>query len=1117
VRAIVKWATSNAPAMNTLMIGVMIVGAISFMSMRREVFPQFDLEMILVTVPYPGASPEEVEDGICLKIEEAARSIDGVKRLTSVAQEGAGYMIIELEAFVDPKETLDEVRSQMDRITSFPRLAEDPEVEQLSFEETAIRVAVLGPDRTDEASELELRAIVEQVRDELLALPSISKAVVVGSRKFQIDIELSEDSLREYGLTLLEVADTVRAQNIELPGGSIKSTTQEILLRGKDKQLSGSEIAKIPLVTKSNVAALTIADVGQVRDAFEDVSSISRINNRPGITVSVDRSKTEDILKIVDEVHAYRDTKVMPPGYELLTWFDQSRDVRDRMELLTRNGLQGLVLVFVMLAIFLDLRLAFWVALGIPISILGAGAVLIYMGQTLNMLSMFAFLMALGIVVDDAIVIGENIYAHQQRGVPALKAAIDGTVEVMPSVTASVSTTIIAFSPLLFVSGVMGKFIAVMPVAVIAMLVISLIESMIILPCHLAHPRPPRKDSASWAKDVWAAMETKTALMKWTLGPPVVFLAMIAERMAYPFQRFADLFHKISAQSNRLMEAFVERFYLPALRYSIRHAGLVICTAYSLMFVSIGVVNTGFIPYEVFPKMDAYLIEANITYPDGTPEEITNAASQRIERALAEVNEELSGDGESLVRTVRRSVGEVRDISMIGPEGLSLGSHVAKVDAELIESSRRTITSQGIIEKWRQRAGEFPGSESITFGSPEMGPGGTPIEFRLLSTRENMSRLEAAVEKCKAKLTEFPGVVDIRDDSRPGKWEFQLSIKDKAKSLGVTLDLLARTVRAAYYGEEVMRLQRGRHEVKLMVRYPPDERRDLASFEDIRVRVDRDTEYPLTELADVQIQRGYAEISRIDQKRAIAVLADIDDPDVKSGNVVAALQKEFIPKLLAEYPGVTVLWEGQEEQTNESVKSLVRGLVIALLAMFVLLTLEFRSYVQPAIIIAVIPFGIVGAIWGHALMGLTLTIFTMFGLVALTGVVVNDSIVLIDFINRRMQAGDELVEALMTAGRRRFRPVILTSITTIAGLTPMLMETSFQAQFLIPLAATMVFGLLLATVMVLILVPLFYLIYQRTVHGRRLAADPSDSLREDNTRPRGLPSLEPDSGEPQTV
>jgi multidrug efflux pump subunit AcrB len=577
--------------------------------------------------------------------------------------------------------------------------------------------------------------------------------------------------------------------------------------------------------------------------------------------------------------------------------------------------------------------------------------------------------------------------------------------------------------------------------------------------------------------------------VKWVLGPLIVLLAVVLQHMSYPFLVVAEFFHWISAQSNRLLKTIVERFYLPALDFCVKHSGLVICSAYSVMFVSLGFVVSGIIPYETFPKMDSYLIEAKITYPDGTPEQITDEATQRIERALANINDALSEDGDPVVRTVRRSVGEVRDVSAIGPEGRSTGSHVGKVDAELIESSHRSYTSQQIVERWREEAGEFPGCESVTFGSPEMGPGGTPIEFRLMGSPNNMDQIEEVVEKCKAKLTEYPGVVDIRDDSKPGKWEFQLKVKDKAKSLGITLDQLARTVRAAYYGEEVMRLQRGRHEVKLMVRYPPEERRNLASFHQIRVRTADGTEIPLTELADVTIKRGYAEINRIDQKRSIAVLADINDPRVKSHQIVSELQAAFIPDLLEQYPSVSVLWEGQQEQTNESVKSLVRGLIVALLAMFVLLTLEFRSYVQPLIIIAVIPFGIVGAIWGHAFMGLTLTIFTLFGLVALTGVVVNDSIVLIDFINHRLAAGDELGEAITVAGHRRFRPVILTSITTIAGLTPMLMETSFQAQFLIPLAATMVFGLLLATVMVLILVPVFYLIYQQVIHGRKLYGD----------------------------
>ncbi len=778
MKSIVRWAVSNSPAMNTLMVAVLVVGAVSFLSLRREIFPQFELEIILVTVPYPGASPEEVEEGICLKVEEAVRSIDGIKRLSSIAQEGAGFVILELETYVEPQKTLIEVRSEIDRIPSFPELAEDAKVEQLSFTETAIRIALMGPDDPDAtvASELRLRDLAEQIRDELLALSAISKVNLNGSRPYQIDIELSENRLREFGLSLAQVAEIVRNQNIELPSGSIKSATQEILLRGKNKQLRGKEIAQIPLVTRSDGVALTIGDLGSVRDAFEDVSSISRIDGRPGITISVDRSKSEDILKIVDQVKAYVDDKSLPVGYEITTWFDQSRDVRDRMELLSRNGIQGLVLVFIVLAIFLDLRLSFWVALGIPISVLGAGIVLLFMGQTLNMLSMFAFLMALGIVVDDAIVIGENIYEHRQKGKSPIQAAIDGTAEVMPSVTASVGTTVIAFTPLLFVSGIMGKFIAVMPVAVIAMLIISLIESMIVLPCHLAHVRTidRRQRRTRWGRSTWELFSKQPPMIKWLLGPLVTLVAVIVQPMAYPFQKLANVFHWLSEVSNDLLAKFVERFYLPALDWSIKHSGFVICTAYSVMFISMGLASSGIIPYETFPDMDANLIEAVVNYPDGTPESITDAATQRMERALMSVNDRISGDGEPVVRTLRRAVGEVRDISQLGPEALSTGSHIGKIDAEIVDGGRRSLTSQEIVELWREEAGDFPGSESLTFGSPNMGPGGTPIEFRLLGKRENMDQVELAAEKCKAKLAEYDGIVDIRDDSRQENGNFNL-------------------------------------------------------------------------------------------------------------------------------------------------------------------------------------------------------------------------------------------------------------------------------------------------------------------------------------------------------
>lgn len=997
MKSVVRWAVNNSPAMNTLMIGVLVVGALSMWSMHREVFPQFELEILLVTVPYPGASPEEVEEGLSLKMEEAVRSIDGIKRLTSIAQEGTAFLVLELETYVDVQQTLNEVRSEIDRIPSLPDLAEDPEIQQITFREPAIRVGVIGPAETDLDAELALRDVTEGVRNDLLALPSISQANIVGGRPYQIDVQISESRLREYGLSLAQVANIIRRQNIELPGGSIKSDTQEILLRGKNKKLLGEEIARIPLVTEEDGVVLTVEDLGTVTDAFEDVTAINRIDGQPGLAISVDRTRNEDLLGIVDEVKEYVARAQLPAGYHLKTWADHSVDVRDRMNLLLKNGIQGLILVFLVLAIFLDLRLSFWVALGIPIAILGAGAALLYFGQTLNMLSMFAFLMALGIVVDDAIVIGENIYAHKQRGGDPITAAINGTVEVIPSVFASVTTTIIAFTPLLFVSGVMGKFIAVMPVAVIAMLVISLIESTFILPCHLAHSKSAEETAhVTWARDVWTFFRSKPALVKYSLGIVLALLAVVAEKLFYPFHRLSEAFHWISYKSNRFLEAVVDRFYLPTLRWSLKHPSIVISTTISGALMSLGLVAAGVTPFTVFPESDSNEIEALLLYPDGTPASITDAATQRIAAALERVNEQLSADRDTpMVRTIRRTVGQARDLAAIGPD-LANGSHVGKIDGELVDAGTRNLTSQEVVAMWRKEAGEFPGVESLTFGSPEQGPGGTPIEFRLLTEPEHMSRLEEAIEKCKKKLATYKGIVDIRDDSRPGKWEFQLKIKEKAESLGITLAQLAQTVRGAYYGEEVMRLQRGRHEVKLMVRYPEDERRELANFNEIRVRDEDGTEYPLTELAEVTVQRGYAEINRIDQLRSIAVLADVRETEGNARETVANLQAKFMPGLLAEYPELTVAWEGQQEQTNESVASMIRGLIVALLAMFVLLTLEFRSYFQPLIILGIIPFGVVGAIWGHAFMGLELTMFTLFGLVALTGVVVNDSIVLID-------------------------------------------------------------------------------------------------------------------------
>jgi hydrophobic/amphiphilic exporter-1 (mainly G- bacteria), HAE1 family len=1111
MKSLIQWAVRNSPAMNTLMIAGVVVGALCLMKMRREVFPEFDLEIILISVPYPGASPDEVEVGICQKIEEAVRPIEGVKYMTSVAQEGAGHVVLELHADIeDVQKVLNEVRSEVDRIPSFPLLAEEREVKQITMRRPVISVGIMGPESDDAASDLNLRDVAERVREDLLQQPAVSQASIIGAREYQIDVEIPEETLRKYGLTLKRVADVIRRENVEIPGGTMRTDSQEVLLRGKNKRTVGADILEIPLVTAPGGVVLRVGDLGTVRDEFDDtITSISRINGRPGLVISIERTTNEDLLAMVADVKSYVAKTKLPPGYEMKIWADESIEVRDRLDMLTRNGLQGLVLVFLLLAAFLELRLAFWVAMGIPVAILGTCGVLFFMDHTLNMLTSFAFLMVLGILVDDAIVVGENVYSHRQLGKSVLRAAIDGTYEVLPSVAASVVTTVIAFVPLLYVAGVMGKFLGVLPVAVIAALLISLAEATFVLPCHLAHE--PGSETLLARTRRWRSVMSPG--LKHTLGNLFCGLAFVWSQFAYPFARLADFFAWVNVQTTRLLELVIHRVYRPSLRWALDHAAVTTCLALALLCLSLGLVASGKTPFNVFPQIDSKQIMARIIYPDGTPAAVTDAATARMEQVILGLGLKHQGDEGSVVRFVHRTVGQVSAPDAMTPDMRTAGSHVGGVDVELADTQHRAVRSSELIAEWRKLSGDFPGAESVTFGTRNFGPGGRPVEFKLLGKTSDMDKLEAAVEETKTKLGEYAGVFDVADDSRPGKWEFQLRVKPTAMAMGIPLADLAETVRASYYGEEVMRLQRGRHEVKLMVRYPQADRRSLADFEEIRVRTFDGAERPITEMADVNVERGYAEINRIDQLRSITITADVNEVMGNAYNIVQDLRTTFMPGLLKKYPALHVLWQGQQERTTESMDSLMLGLFIALVAMFVLLTVEFRSYLQPLMIMAIIPFGVIGAIWGHFLQGMEMTMFSLFGIVALTGVVVNDAIVLIDFINHRVQSGLDIKEALVDAGVQRLRPVFLTSATTIAGLMPILLERSFQAQIVIPMATSLCFGLLTATGLVLFLIPTMYYIYALATGGGAHA--PEDELesepggRADYSARPGAPSDAP--------
>lgn len=1063
MKSVIRWAVDNAPATNTMVVAIMLLGCFCGALMQREFWPYSDLDVVRVSVEYRGASPEEIEEGICQRIEENVRSVQGVRRITSVSREGSGIVSIELEAKVseaDVQEILGEVRSRVDGITSFPALAEKPIVQRQQPRTSALSIGVIGPDERSIESSMFLRELSERIRDEVLLLEEVSQAEVVGVARYQIDVEVSEDVLRQYNLSLSQVADIIRMENVEIPGGTIKTASQEILLRGSNRQSTGENIANIPVISDSNGAVLTIGDIGLVRDEFTDDSAISRINGRPGLAIQIDTTQTEDIINVGKAVHQFVRDYDPPEGYELIYFRDRTDDVEARLMLLLKNGWQGLLLVFILLTLFLELRLAIWVSMGIPLSIAGAISLMYFTGQTLNMTSMFAFLIALGIMVDDAIVIGENIYVHRKMGKGLREAAIDGAFEVMPSVITSVMTTILAFLPMMFMTGRLARFTEVLPFAVIAILMFSLSESLTVLPSHLAH-----KDGAGMK------------FVKWLFGP---------------FRFVAVLIGYVNRWVAAGLEWFIESLYLPTLRFSLRFPMFIVCSALAFLLVAIGTVRSGVVPYIVLPQIDSNFCTVIVAFPDGTPERIADNATKRLEQAIHTVNQQTIDEGLTqisggVVNAIHRAVGYGANTS----GDVSSGSHVGSLSVQLVEVGDRNITSQEIVKRWRREAGNFLGADLVSFGSGPRGIAGQPIEFALLARSEDIPELEFAVQACVEQLESYPGVHDVTAGGRPGKWEYRLKIKEEAKAMGVSLAELSSTVRASYYGEEAMRLQRGRHEVELRVRYPREQRESLADFDEIHVRDPSGIERPLTELAEIEIERSYSAIHRLNQMRSITITADVDEEVGNAFQITSDFKAAMMPKLASDYPDLRVLWEGQEEQTRDSMNSMMYGFLAVMIGMYLLFTIEFKSYLQPFLILSIIPFGICGAIFGHVIQGLPFTLFSIYGLVALSGIVVNDSIVLIDFINRRIKDGLSLNDAIIDAGRRRCRPVLLTSLTTIGGMMPILLETSRQAQVLIPMATSLSFGLIFGTLLVLLLAPVgYFLLFRMTCGPDSIAMNP---------------------------
>lgn len=1040
MKNIIRWFITNSVAANLLMVFILIAGFFTLSRLRMEVFPDITIPIINVSVIYPGASPEDIEESICVKVEEQVQGINGLKRITSSSNEGYGSINIEVENGYDIDEVKDEVKSQVDAITSFPEGAEKPTVRSFDGQPEVITIAVHG-----EVDEVSLLNIAEKIRDEVSELPSITQTRL-GKKPREISIEVSENTLQKYGLSFDYIANRIRSSSMDVPGGAIETYDGEILIRSKGQAYTGGEFGLIPVLSMPDGSTLLLRDIATINDGFQDVEYDIKFNSEPAKLIRVYRTGDQNALDIADEVHEYLEKKntLMPPGISLTPMKDESVILRGRIELLTDNAYLGLCLVLLVLALFLKPKLAAWVSLGIPISFMGGFWLLPVFDISINMISLFTFILVLGIVVDDAIVVGENIHIFRKRGFKPADAALEGAYQVAKPVIFAVLTTMVTFSPMILVEGAMGKIWRIIPVVTILVLMFSLIESLTILPAHLAH----MKDDS----------DTKD-------------------------NRFFEWWARVQLVIHDGLQTFIKNIYEPILRWSLLHRANTIAIAISIFILTVGVVASGFLRFSFFPPLEADIVIAGVEYPEGTPVSITKNGLDRVEESayrLKDSLEVLYPNQKIFIHMVSTAGDQpIKTQSSRGPGNLDanfFGSHLAECVIELAPGEERPLSTKEISKIWRELTGSIPGVKQVTFDS-DLFSTGAPIEIQLSSV--NREDLKDVTVILKDNLQTYAGVFDIKDSFSAGKDEIKLKLRPEAQNYGITMSSLARQVRQAFYGDEVQRIQRGRDEVKVFLRYPKSERVSLNNLEQMNVRVGSNVEVPLGQVATMKLSSGYSTITRTDRKRSINITADVDLTEANANEIITKFEKDHIEPLLDNYPSVNYSFEGEQREQRDTLGSLFKNFALALFVVYILLAIPFKSYLQPLIIMSAIPFGFTGAVIGHLIMGMNLAVLSIIGIVALSGVVVNDSLVMVDFINRyRREDGKTAIEAAIAAGPRRFRPILLTSVTTFVGLFPLLIEKSVQAKFLVPMAISLAFGVLFATFITLLLVPTSYLVIE---------------------------------------
>ncbi len=1062
MKGLIRWFSRSHVAANFLMLAVLLAGFYTWFQLKKEIFPDLAIDAVSVQVPFPNASPEDVEEGVVIPVEEAIANLNGIREINSVAAENMGVVTARVENGYDVRNVMDDIKTQVDAIDNFAEEAEKPVLEELVISAQVLSIAVSG--QTDERT---LRRVAEDVRDGLLdfkpgkpefsedpfgALVSaiqketrVTKVQLAAVRPYEISIEVPERTLRQYGLTLGEVANAIRRASIDLPGGSVRTTAGEVVLRALGKPDDARQFEDLVMLTRPDGSSVKLREIATVIDGFEDIELENSFDGRSAMLINVFRTGDQDTLKIRKVVGDYLEKAraEFPDGIKLEIWNDTSQYLKGRLDLLKRNGAWGLALVFIVLALFLRPSLAFLVALGIPVSFAGGIWLMPHLGISINMISLFAFILVLGIVVDDAIVVGENVYRRMRTGEDPREASWRGTHEVGVVVIFGIVTTMVAFTPMLGLSGVSGKIWPNIPLIVIPTLLFSLLQSKLVLPAHLALLKRSGPDRKVWA------------------------------------------FGRVQRRISRGLEEFVVRFYSPFLKFCLRHRYVVLSVFLALLSLTAGLVKGKWIKSMFFPQVEADLVVARFELPRGVPFESSREATRRLEAEafeLANGPDMKTREGLPVIRHMLASAGIQPFITDFSPSGPPIGTNIGEVTLELAPSAERDISADEIVRRWREQVQSIPSAVELTFVAQAAG-GGNAID--LLITGQEQAELRAAADFLRERLESYAGVIDIADSDRPGKREvvFQ-ELTAEGRATGLRLSDVASQVRRAFYGDEVQRLQRGREEVKVMVRYPEAERESIENFEQMKLRT-TGGDIPLVQVVNARERRGPDTIRRSGRKRAIRITADVDRSRANSNDVTRRFKKEALPVLVERFPGVSFTFEGEQADQAESVREIGIGFLFALVGMYVLMAIPLRSYVQPLIIMSVIPFGIVGAVIGHILMKTELSIMSMCGIVALAGVVVNDSLVLVDYVNRHRSVSGKVIESALRAGGVRFRAILLTSLTTFAGLMPMLLETDMQARFLVPMAISLGFGILFATTITLILVPSVYVILEDARGGLR--------------------------------